>query len=252
MYTLEFLQNITENHLHHRYQFCEELMEEAKKGNILYFKETLDNLSKEDMDNLCLLIHPVQFLKEISVIDILRILLLIGIRNYDEDIIKYIFLENKILLKMKDTSSFYFNEEICLMIELSMFEICEIVIKSISIQFEEFIEFFNKCVNEENLPKIEFIIKVFNVSTFYLFGFLMHSLNLQKRNSALFLKEKIKEIRKKDMNNDSELISKLNMCFDIFIEKKNLQNEDKLKLKSECKNLSDDFLDLLLKIYERV
>lgn len=213
--------------------FSKALLESAKNGDLRLFK-IYDLLDDENEVNMHLLYSDCDFNKgHITIEGVYKELLKTSIKNYDETILDYLLNENKYLKNRKYIMCFIFKDFIELCIYLNMFDFAKKLIDaSNSKEYNyQYVEFMEKLIGEDSIPRLEFMLDNFNFSDEYKFSFLIMALKAEKINSLQYLKS---QVRESAFNNT---VDKFNVITTDLVNKepKILNKEESIK---ECEELN--------------
>uniref|UniRef100_A0A6C0AET0 Uncharacterized protein n=1 Tax=viral metagenome TaxID=1070528 RepID=A0A6C0AET0_9ZZZZ len=112
------------------------------------------------------------------------------------------------------------------------------------VRFYEFSDYFVKCIIEESISKIDFMIKNLNIEDIFLFGGVTTSLQNQKIFSFKFLFKKLKELKSFD-----SIILEIGENLESLIDKNiDLTQEEKILLKNDTIYVSENLVEKM--IYE--
>lgn len=259
MYNLQKIKDIlsskNENHLLHGKEFSKQMIIEAKNGNIEYFRETLDKLSDDDIEDLFLNFSPETYLiektykNENSISEILKCLIIKSISDYDDKILRYLCEENVQFIQNKAIMEYYLREVIFLMIDLSMFDMVKILINSfIDFNFFDYRVIFEKCCKEESLSKIEFMFEIFDIPHTFIIAIMLQCLSLEKFYSFKFL---FRTINKNNFKEES--IDEFSRLLNLMIEENSELSEiEKDNFKSQINNVSEEMFRVIIGIFNQV
>lgn len=192
-------------------KYAQELLKQANKKNITYFRETLDKLEKEDLMKMYL--HFDKFDDFTSISEILVTLLLKGIEDYDIDVINYVCQENIQYQKHKYVMDFYLCPIIHSCIDKLMFDVALIIVKSLdTLNIYFYKESFYYFLKQESISKMDFMLENFvgndsemsEKDPLFLMGMIAESLSQNKIISFKFLKGKYDKLREKSTDGITE------------------------------------------------
>lgn len=200
-------------------QFSSEMMQEALKGNVEYFRNTLDQLTEDEYDDLYFNFDREYYFNTVvknknSISEIILTLICYAIDNFDDDILNYVLNENKVFLANKHRFTYNFKILILQCIEKSRFDIAKLLIESLqcnicNLSFLDFYEEFILYLKSEYLTKMQFIIDNFEIKTEFIFSFILTAMLNGKIFSFRFLLREYKKRNDVDSAKD-RLISYIN------------------------------------------
>lgn len=220
------IQNIRDNMETITEKFSNEMMEQAKLGNINYFRDTLDQLTEEEYYDLYFDTENYFGKNKNSILEIISTLVFLAIKNFDEVLLRYVCEENTVFLRNKYQFIFLFDEMISLCVTNGKTEFAKIILDLLknethNLRFEDFYTDFIEAITKEKLNEMQFYLNNFNVPTAYILSFLCNAIQLRKLHSLKFL---LREYRSRDdvSNSKDNLIN-------FFVQFNEKENDEEFK-----------------------